>query len=119
MNKMSPKSVVGFPRLGPARELKKWVEGYFNGKLTQAELLANAAGLKQRQWQLQADKGIDWIASNDFSFYDTFLDTACLLNVIPRCYQQLGLDELDTYFAMAKGYQDGRHDVRALPMKKM
>jgi 5-methyltetrahydropteroyltriglutamate--homocysteine methyltransferase len=118
MSKMSQKSVVGFPRLGPARELKKWVEGYFNGKITQAELFTNAAELKQRQWRLQADKGIDWIASNDFSFYDTFLDTACLLNVIPKCYQQLELDELGTYFAMAKGYQDQSHDVRALPMKK-
>jgi 5-methyltetrahydropteroyltriglutamate--homocysteine methyltransferase len=38
--------------------------------------------------------------------------------VIPKCYQQLELDEIDTYFAMAKGYQDGHHDVRALPMKK-
>jgi 5-methyltetrahydropteroyltriglutamate--homocysteine methyltransferase len=118
MSKMSQKSVVGFPRLGSGRELKKWVEGYFHGKLTQAELLANAAGLKRQQWQLQADNGVDWIPSNDFSFYDLFLDTACLLNVIPKCYSQLGLDELDTYFAMARGYQDQRRDVRALPMKK-
>jgi 5-methyltetrahydropteroyltriglutamate--homocysteine methyltransferase len=118
MNQMMQKSVVGFPRLGPGRELKKWVEGYFNGKITQAELVANAAGLKQRQWRLQADQGIDLIPSNDFSFYDTFLDTASLLNVIPKRYRELELDELDTYFAMARGYQDQYHDVRALPMKK-
>jgi 5-methyltetrahydropteroyltriglutamate--homocysteine methyltransferase len=118
MSKMLQRSVVGFPRLGPKRELKKWVEGYFNGKITQAELLTNAAGLRQRLWQLQADKGINWIPSNDFSFYDSFLDTACLLNVIPECYRKLGLDELDTYFAMARGYQDQHRDVRALPMKK-
>jgi 5-methyltetrahydropteroyltriglutamate--homocysteine methyltransferase len=118
MSEMMQKSVVGFPRLGPGRELKKWVEGYFNGKLTQAELVANAAGLKQRQWRLQADKGIDLIPSNDFTFYDTFLDTASLLNVIPKRYHELGLDEVDTCFAMARGYQDQYHDVRALPMKK-
>jgi 5-methyltetrahydropteroyltriglutamate--homocysteine methyltransferase len=115
---MLQKSVVGYPRFGAHRELKRWVEGYFNSRITQAELLADSGGLKRRHWQVQAGKGIEFIAANDFSFYDQFLDTAWLLNVIPQRYRELGLDELDTYFAMAKGYQDQHRDVRALPMKK-
>jgi 5-methyltetrahydropteroyltriglutamate--homocysteine methyltransferase len=115
---MLQKSVVGYPRFGAHRELKRWVEGYFNRRITQAELLADSGGLKKRHWQVQAGKGIEFIASNDFSFYDQLLDTAWLLNVFPKRYRELGLDELDTYFAMAKGYQDQHHDVRALPMKK-
>ncbi len=111
-------SVVGFPRLGARRELKKWVEGYLNGKISKQELLANSADLRRRQWLLQKEKGIDYIPSNDFSFYDTILDTACLLGIVPEKYGELGLDGLDTYFAMAKGFQDESRDVKALPMKK-
>lgn len=67
---------------------------------------------------MQKDNGVDYIPSNDFSFYDTFLDMTCLQNVIPEHHRELDLDSLDTYFAMARGYQGDRGDVKALPMKK-
>ena len=35
------------------------------------------------------------------------LDTAVLLNAIPDRYRNLGLSELDTYFAMARGHKEG------------
>jgi 5-methyltetrahydropteroyltriglutamate--homocysteine methyltransferase len=111
-------SNVGFPRIGARRQLKKWTEGYFNGELSQDELLHNAATLRKENWLIQEEKNVNFIPSNDFSFYDTFLDTAFLINVIPNIYQDLNLDELDTYFAMAKGYQEGTRDTKALPMKK-
>jgi 5-methyltetrahydropteroyltriglutamate--homocysteine methyltransferase len=115
---MSKLSVIGYPRIGAQRELKKWTEGYFAGKLSGEELQKNIAGLRERHWATQREKGIDFIPSNDFSFYDSMLDMAFLLNVIPERYQKLNLNPLDTYFAMAKGYQDQTHDVKALPMKK-
>ena len=59
-----------------------------------------------------------WVSSNDFSYYDGMLDTAVLLGVVPECYKKLELDELDTYFAMARGYQGTKGDVKALAMKK-
>ena len=46
------------------------------------------------------------------------LDTAVLLNIIPKCYKELELSGLDTYFAMARGYQGASGDVKALAMKK-
>lgn len=111
-------STVGFPRIGARRELKKWVEGFFNGKLAEEGLLRNAAGLRKQHWLLQQRSGIDFIPSNDFSFYDTFLDTAFLLNAVPQAYRELNLSPLGTYFAAARGYQTGGLDVKALPMKK-
>ncbi|MFZ5989178.1 MAG: 5-methyltetrahydropteroyltriglutamate--homocysteine S-methyltransferase [Bacillota bacterium] len=111
-------STVGFPRIGAQRELKKWVEGYFNEKISKDELLCNAAELRKRHWLLQKQNGISFIPSNDFSFYDTFLDMAFLLGIIPEEHSNLMLNELDTYFAMAKGYQKGTRDAKALPMKK-
>ncbi|WP_438265245.1 hypothetical protein [Clostridium tyrobutyricum] len=41
-----------------------------------------------------------------------------LLNIIPQKYKDLGLSPLDTYFAMARGYQNNFKDIKALPMKK-
>ena len=67
---------------------------------------------------MQKNAGIDFISSNDFSFYDTVLDTTVLLNIIPKRYKELDLSEIDTYFAMARGYQGEHGDVKALAMKK-
>ncbi|MDF2987532.1 MAG: 5-methyltetrahydropteroyltriglutamate/homocysteine S-methyltransferase [Eubacterium sp.] len=111
-------SIIGYPRIGIRRDLKKLTEGYFNGKISKEELLKDSAELRRQQWLLQKSKGIDFIPSNDFSFYDTFLDTAFLLGIVPERYRELGLDSLDTYFAAAKGYQVQNLDVKALPMKK-
>ncbi|MBM7855084.1 5-methyltetrahydropteroyltriglutamate--homocysteine methyltransferase [Desulfohalotomaculum tongense] len=111
-------SVVGYPRIGARRELKKVVEGYFKGHVPKEDLLAEAKKLRKIHWQVQKEKGIDLISSNDFSFYDTFLDTALMLNAVPNRYKEIGLDQLDTCFAMARGYQDEKYDVKALEMKK-
>jgi 5-methyltetrahydropteroyltriglutamate--homocysteine methyltransferase len=115
---MTQLSVIGFPRIGAGRELKKWTENFFADKLSGEELQKNAAGLRTRHWSLQREHGIDFIPSNDFSLYDGMLDMACLLNIIPERYRQAALNPLDTYFAMAKGYQDRNFDLKALPMKK-
>ncbi|MDR2431102.1 MAG: 5-methyltetrahydropteroyltriglutamate--homocysteine S-methyltransferase [Candidatus Margulisbacteria bacterium] len=111
-------TIVGYPRLGAQRELKKYTERYFRGEITQAELLGSAEKLKEAQWLRQREKGLDISPVNDFSFYDNMLDTAWLLNITPERYQRLDLPALDVYFAMARGYQRDGQDVRALKMRK-
>ncbi|OZG50933.1 5-methyltetrahydropteroyltriglutamate--homocysteine S-methyltransferase [Bombiscardovia coagulans] len=111
-------SVVGFPRIGAQRELKKAIECYWKGQSNVAALRATAQELRSRHWRLQAEAGIDLIPSNDFSYYDQMLDTAVMLGLVPNRYQDLGLNEEDTLFAMARGYQGSQGDVTALAMKK-
>ncbi len=111
-------SVIGFPRIGTLRELKFAAEKYFKQEIDQAELLETAKELRKTHWQTQKNAGIDFISCNDFSFYDTLLDTAQLLNIVPKRYKDLKLSELDTYFSMARGYQGTSGDVKALAMKK-
>ena len=111
-------SVIGFPRIGKKRELKFASEKFFKGEISEAELVKTAADIRLYGWQKQREAGIGFIASNDFSFYDNLLDTAFLLNAIPERYKQLNLSELETYFAVAHGYQGAAGDVKALPMKK-
>ena len=110
--------VTGFPRIGKKRELKFAIESYFKGELASNELEKTAAELRAYGWKKQQSAGINFIPSNDFSFYDNVLDTAFTFGIVPERYKALSLNELDTYFAAAHGYQGEKGDVKALPMKK-
>lgn len=111
-------SVIGYPRIGTLRELKFALEKYFRKEITAAEVQTTAKELRAAHWQSQKNAGIDFIPSNDFSFYDIVLDSAFLFNIVPDRYKKLELSELDTYLAMARGYQGESGDVKALAMKK-
>lgn len=111
-------SVIGFPRVGTLRELKFASEKYFGHEITAQELTGIAADLRHRHWMTQVAAGIGFIPCNDFSFYDIVLDTAVLLGIVPKRYRELNVSKLDTYFAMARGYQGESGDVKALAMKK-
>lgn len=95
---------LGFPRIGPRRELKTAIEAYWAGKTDKAQLLETARGLRAATWDRQKAAGIQVIPSNDFSFYDQVLDTSVMVGAIPEIYQRLGaVDSLEVYFAMARG----------------
>lgn len=111
-------SVIGFPRVGKDRELKFASEKYFAGEISAQELEETAKELRSYGWKKQKDMGISFIPSGDFSFYDNMLDTTVLLGATPKRYRELELSSLDTYFAMARGYQGSAGDVKALAMKK-
>ena len=111
-------SVTGFPRIGKNRELKFASEKFFKGEVSEEALEKTASELRLYGWKKQQQAGIDFIPSNDFSFYDNVLDTAFLLGAVPERYKISGLSPLETYFAAAHGYQSESADVKALPMKK-
>lgn len=111
-------TIVGYPRIGSLRELKFAEEKYFRKEISAAELEATAEKLRLENLDVQKASGLDLIPSNDFSYYDGILDTAVLLGAVPARYKGLGLSSLDTYFAMARGYQGSEGDVKALAMKK-
>ena len=99
-------TVLGYPRIGPDRELKRALERYWAGKIDEAALLAVGRELRQRTWLGLRDAGLDSIPSNTFSHYDQVLDTAELFGALPARITGLGLSPLDTYFAAARGVQD-------------
>lgn len=78
---MVQSSVLGFPRMGRDRELKKANEAYWGGKLSREALLAEGKRLRLEHWKLQKDAGVDIIPSNDFAFYDQVLDHIQMFNV--------------------------------------
>lgn len=121
---MVQSSVLGFPRIGAQRELKKVTEAYWGKKVSVEDLLAKGKEIRAHNWKLQKDAGVDIIASNDFSFYDQVLDLSLLFNVIPDRYTKFGLAPIDVLFAMGRGLQrkatetEAAVDVTALEMVK-
>jgi 5-methyltetrahydropteroyltriglutamate--homocysteine methyltransferase len=113
---------LGYPRIGSQRELKKVCESYWAGKTGQRNVQAVGKNIRHENWQIQKDAGIDLIPSNDFSFYDQVLDHSMMFGSIPKRYHEViqkdGNEELDLYFAMARGYQKDGLDIVAMEMTK-
>ncbi|MQL74590.1 hypothetical protein Taro_006983 [Colocasia esculenta] len=96
--------IVGYPRMGPKRELKFALESFWDGKTTAEDLQKVAADLRASIWKQMADAGIKYIPSNTFSYYDQVLDTTAMLGAVPARYGYTG-GEIghDIYFSMARG----------------
>ncbi|MCD2424190.1 5-methyltetrahydropteroyltriglutamate--homocysteine S-methyltransferase [Niabella pedocola] len=113
---------LGYPRIGSNRELKKASEQYWAGSMTAAQLEQVAKKIREANWQLQKDAGMDLLPVNDFSFYDQVLDTCLMTGAIPDQYHPLIEKEhtapLDLLFAMARGYQKNGYDLTAMEMTK-
>ena len=98
--------ILGFPRIGVQRELKKALESYWANKSDEQALLQCAQSLRKKAWQAQIDNGCDLVTVGDFSLYDHILDFSLLLNIIPQRHRALlteEFDPLEAYFLMARG----------------
>ncbi|TLP55721.1 5-methyltetrahydropteroyltriglutamate--homocysteine S-methyltransferase [Microbispora triticiradicis] len=94
-------TVLGYPRIGPDRELKRALEAYWEGRSDRAALEEVARRLREDTWRRLAELGLGGSPSNTFSYYDHVLDTAVLLGAVPERYRHD--DDLTAYFAMARG----------------
>ncbi|VUC22779.1 unnamed protein product [Clonostachys rosea] len=115
---MVQSAILGFPRMGVNRDLKKATEAYWGGKISQADLLAEAKRLRLAHWKIQQDAGVDVIPSNDFALYDHVLNQIQDFGAVPPRYTKDGLDLVDQYFAMGRGHQKNGIDVPSLEMVK-
>jgi len=110
---------LGFPRMGANRELKFALESYWRGELAETELNAVAKALRQQHWQWQANNGLDYIPTGDFSLYDQMLDTSLMLGVVPERFgTQANPADSATYFRMARGQTHDGIPYRACDMTK-
>src|SRR6476659_8873712 len=116
---MALSNIAGFPRIGPQREMRFALESHWRGEASEEKLLAVAKRIRLDNWRVMQRAGIDLIPSNDFSLYDHVLDTIALVGAVPSRYGEVGESVgLDTYFAMARGRQEGDVDVTAMEMTK-
>ncbi|KAB2350911.1 5-methyltetrahydropteroyltriglutamate--homocysteine S-methyltransferase [Actinomadura rudentiformis] len=95
-------TILGYPRIGPRRELKRALESYWNGRSSRDELNSAGRRLREATWRRLTDLGLAEPPSNTFSLYDHVLDTAFMLDAVPARYRAAD----DVYFAMARGTDD-------------
>ncbi|MGN7781294.1 5-methyltetrahydropteroyltriglutamate--homocysteine S-methyltransferase [Mycolicibacterium sp. 22603] len=110
-------TILGSPRVGPNRELKRAVEKYWSKKIDRAELESVAATLRKDTWESQAAAGLDSLPVNTFSYYDHMLDQSVLLGTLPPRVAGVA-DDVDRYFAAARGGTYDGADIAPLEMTK-
>lgn len=106
-------TILGYPRIGRRRELKRAVEAFWAGTIDAAELEARAAELRAATRERLAAQGLDRTGSaipESFSFYDQVLDAAVAVGAVPTRFARfLGDDgsvDLGAYFTIARGVGD-------------
>ena len=103
-------TILGYPRIGRRRELKKAVESFWAGRTDEAELQRTAAELRATTRARLAELGLgrdDSAIPESFSFYDQVLDAAVTVGAIPARFEDLreadGSIGLPAYFTIARG----------------
>jgi hypothetical protein len=110
-----PVSTLGTPRIGTRRELKLALETFWSGKSDETALIETVAALRAANWARQKALGVTVIPSNDFSLHDQVLDTSVMVGAIPEVHAWKGGNvSLETYFAMARGFEARRTIMLAL-----
>ncbi|KAH9728562.1 5-methyltetrahydropteroyltriglutamate--homocysteine methyltransferase 1 [Citrus sinensis] len=107
--------IVGYPRMGPERELKFALESFWDGKSSAEDLQKVSTDLRSSIWKQMSEAGIKYIPSNTFSYYDQVLDTTAMLGAVPPRFNWNGGEiGFDVYFSMARG----NVSVPAMEMKR-
>ncbi|MFF2488611.1 5-methyltetrahydropteroyltriglutamate--homocysteine S-methyltransferase [Microbacterium sp. NPDC058062] len=106
-------TILGYPRIGRRRELKRAVEAYWAGATDAPTLEQTAAGLRRATRERLAALGLgrdDSSIPESFSFYDQVHDAAVTVGALPERFAALrdadGAIGIDAYFTAARGAGD-------------
>lgn len=105
-------SLLGYPRIGRRRELKKAVEAYWAGGIDAAALTTAAKQIQRSTAERLHELGLTEVAAvpGTFSYYDQVLDLAAHVGAIPARFGELleadGTLGLDGYFTLARGNKE-------------
>ncbi|WP_346839091.1 5-methyltetrahydropteroyltriglutamate--homocysteine S-methyltransferase [Microbulbifer sp. SAOS-129_SWC] len=116
---MAQTHILGYPRIGAQRELKKAQEAYWRGEIAQSELLQAGAEIRRGNWQAQRDAGLERVTVGDFAWYDQVLNHTLMFGAVPRRFSEGAADnKLDQYFRLARGRAPSGEPVAASAMTK-
>ena len=103
-------TIVGYPRVGRFRELKKAQEAFWKGMATLQELQDTAADVQRTYFERVTAAGLkadNYSIPATFSYYDQVLDVVRLFTLVPERLAEAkdarGLLDLPGYFALARG----------------
>ncbi|WP_323847145.1 5-methyltetrahydropteroyltriglutamate--homocysteine S-methyltransferase [Microbulbifer magnicolonia] len=116
---MAQTHILGYPRIGAGRELKRALEAYWRGDISQSELEAVGAQIRRDNWQAQKDAGLNLVTVGDFAWYDQVLNHTLMFGAVPARFEQGAADnKLDQYFRLARGRAPSGAPVAASAMTK-
>jgi 5-methyltetrahydropteroyltriglutamate--homocysteine methyltransferase len=104
-----PGTILGYPRIGRRRELKRAIEAFWSGEIDEAALTARASELRRATRARLAELGLSRRGSaipESFSYYDQVLDAALAVGAVPARFARLiGDDGVDLAgsFTIARG----------------
>ncbi len=111
--------ILGYPRIGANREMKKAVEAYWRKEISATQLETVASEINHANWKTQHDAGLSYVTVGDFSWYDHILDMSVLLGVVPERFGKVtGNVALNTIFCMARGQAPDTQETTACEMTK-
>ncbi|WP_102193117.1 5-methyltetrahydropteroyltriglutamate--homocysteine S-methyltransferase [Microbacterium aurantiacum] len=103
-------TILGYPRIGRRRELKKAVEAFWAGRIDEQELERTSAELRATTRERLASLGLgrtDSAIPESFSYYDQVHDAAVTVGAIPTRFEDLRAEDgtigLAAYFTIARG----------------
>lgn len=120
---MTVSHILGYPRIGDDRQLKRATEAYWKGDIASSELEAVGRELRRGNWQVQRQAGLSLVTVGDFAFYDQVLNASLLLGAVPERFNAeddiaRGEITLDTAFRMARGRAPSGTPAAACEMTK-
>ncbi|WP_444935165.1 5-methyltetrahydropteroyltriglutamate--homocysteine S-methyltransferase [Microbulbifer sp. JTAC008] len=111
--------ILGYPRIGANRELKKAQEAYWRGDMPQQQLLQVGTEIRRGNWQAQSEAGLSRVAVGDFAWYDQVLNHSLMFGVVGQRFAEGAADnKLDQYFRLARGRAPSGQPVAASAMTK-
>jgi 5-methyltetrahydropteroyltriglutamate--homocysteine methyltransferase len=105
-------SLLGYPRIGRRRELKKAIESFWAGRIDEAALDTAAKEIQLVTARRLSDLGLSEAAAipGTFSYYDQVLDAITHIGAEPARFGNLrnaaGELDINAYFTLARGTVD-------------
>ncbi|WP_226702120.1 5-methyltetrahydropteroyltriglutamate--homocysteine S-methyltransferase [Microbulbifer elongatus] len=116
---MAQTHILGYPRIGAQRELKRAQEAYWKGDIDQQALLAAGSQVRSKNWQAQQAAGLALTTVGDFAWYDQVLTHSLMFGVVPERFADGAAEnKLDQYFRLARGRAPSGEPVAASAMTK-
>lgn len=110
-------TVLGYPRIGAARELKRALESHWSGRSSEEELHSAAHAVQAADLSRLTDLGLDpsnGALPGDVAYYDQVLETTAALTAVPQRFADAIPGAVDTAAAFLLARGDTEHPALEL-----
>ena len=112
--------ILGYPRIGNNRELKKALEAFWKKDINLKKLEKIGKKIREKNWITQYKAGLSYVSVGDFSYYDQVLNITAMIGSIPKRFKhrENSMIDITTFFNMARGCTKKGKPISACEMTK-